>query len=106
MLRIQIIDVEREEGTDIVLRVKYSLDLIETVGDSRYESSVVGKIDLPPPPAPPAPFAFLTEADVQAWVSSALGGVFLAEVEAKLQVRNMAKKNPATVNGMPWTAGG
>jgi hypothetical protein len=102
MLRFQIVGMERESGTDTVLSVDYSLDLIETVGGVRYESSVVGSVSLPAPPVLPVPFASLTEADVQAWVSSALGGVFLVEVEAKLQVRNEAKKSPPTINGRPW----
>jgi hypothetical protein len=103
MLRIQVTGMERAVNTDMVLLVKYSLDLIEVIGGNRYESSLVGSVNLPVPPSAPVPFASLTEAEVQVWVSSALGEVFLSEAEAKLQIKNNDQKSPQTINGLPWT---
>jgi hypothetical protein len=103
MLRVQIVNMERDSNTDTVLRVQYSLDLIETVGEVRYESSIVGKVDLPAPPASPIPFSALTEVGVQGWVITALGAVYLAETEVELQIKNNAKKAPQTINELPWS---
>jgi len=45
------------------------------------------------------PYTSLTEAEVLAWV---LGSVDKAEVEASLAAQIEAKKNPVTLNGLPW----
>jgi hypothetical protein len=45
------------------------------------------------------PYTSLTQADVLAWV---WGSVDKAEVEASLAQQIEAKKNPVTLNGLPW----
>jgi hypothetical protein len=45
------------------------------------------------------PYDQLTEADVLAWV---WGSVDKAEMEASLAAQIEAKKNPVTLNGLPW----
>lgn len=45
------------------------------------------------------PYANLTEADVLAWV---WGSVDKTEIEASLAAQIEAKKNPVTLNGLPW----
>lgn len=45
------------------------------------------------------PYANLTQADVLAWV---WGSVDKAAAEASLAQQIEAKKNPVTLNGLPW----
>jgi hypothetical protein len=45
------------------------------------------------------PYANLTEAEVLAWV---WGSVDKTEIEASLAAQVEAKKNPVTLNGLPW----
>ena len=45
------------------------------------------------------PYTSLTEADVLAWV---WGSVDKTEIEASLAAQIEAKKNPVTLNGLPW----
>lgn len=45
------------------------------------------------------PYGQLTQADVLAWV---WGSVDKVEVEASLAQQIEAKKNPVTLNGLPW----
>lgn len=45
------------------------------------------------------PYDQLTEADVLAWV---WGSVDKTEMEASLAAQIEAKKNPVTLNGLPW----
>lgn len=46
------------------------------------------------------PYDNLTEADVLAWVWAS--GIDKAEMEASLAAQIEAKKNPVTLNGLPW----
>ena len=69
--------------------------------DGDYSASAYGSAGFTPDASAPdfVPYANLTEADVLAWV---WGSVDKAETEASLAQRIEAKKNPVTLNGLPW----
>jgi hypothetical protein len=69
--------------------------------DGDYSASAYGTAGFTPDASAPdfKPYANLTEADVLAWV---WGSVDKAEVEASLAQQIEAKKNPVTLNGLPW----
>jgi hypothetical protein len=69
--------------------------------DGDYSASAYGTAGFTPDASAPdfKPYASLTQADVLAWV---WGSVDKAEVEASLAAQIEAKKNPVTLNGLPW----
>lgn len=69
--------------------------------DGDYSASAYGSAGFTPDASAASfvPYANLTEADVLAWV---WGSVDKAEMEASLAAQIEAKKNPVTLNGLPW----
>jgi hypothetical protein len=69
--------------------------------DGDYSVSAYGSAGFTPDASSPdfVPYVNLTEAEVLAWV---WGSVDKAEVEASLAQQIEAKKNPVTLNGLPW----
>lgn len=69
--------------------------------DGDYSVSAYGSAGFTPDASAPnfVPYASLTQADVLAWV---WGSVDKAEVETSLAQQIEAKKNPVTLNGLPW----
>jgi hypothetical protein len=69
--------------------------------DGEHSASAYGSAGFTPDASAPdfKPYDQLTQADVLAWV---WGSVDKAEVEASLAQQIEAKKNPVTLNGLPW----
>ena len=69
--------------------------------DGDHAASTYGSVGVTPDASAPGfkPYATLTQADVLAWV---WGSVDKAETEASLAQQIEAKKNPVTLNGLPW----
>jgi len=69
--------------------------------DGDYSASAYGSAGFTPDASAAGfvPYASLTEADVLAWV---WGSVDKAEIETSLAQQIEAKKNPVTLNGLPW----
>ena len=69
--------------------------------DGDYAASAYGSAGFTPDASAPGfkPYATLTQADVLAWV---WGSVDKAATEASLAQQIEAKKNPVTLNGLPW----
>ena len=69
--------------------------------DGDYAASAYGSAGFTPDASAPGfkPYATLTQADVLAWV---WGSVDKAATEASLAQQIEAKKNPVTINGLPW----
>ena len=69
--------------------------------DGEHSASAYGSAGFTPNPSSPdfVPYPNLTEAEVLAWV---WGSVDKAETEASLAQQIEAKKNPVTLNGLPW----
>ena len=72
-----------------------------TAVDGDYSASAYGTAGFTPDASAPGfvPYANLTEAEVLAWV---WGSVNKAETEASLAQQIEVKKNPVTLNGLPW----
>ena len=69
--------------------------------DGDHVASAYGSVGFTPDASAPdfKPYDQLTQADVLVWV---WGSVDKAEVEASLAAQIEAKKNPVTLNGLPW----
>jgi len=69
--------------------------------DRDHAASAYGSAGFTPDASAPdfKPYDQLTQADVLEW---AWGSVDKAEVEASLAAQIEAKKNPVTLNGLPW----
>ena len=69
--------------------------------DGDHSASAYGTAGFTPDASAPdfKPYDQLTQADVLAWV---WGSVNKAETEASLSQQIEAKKNPVTLNGLPW----
>lgn len=72
-----------------------------TAVDGEHSASAYGTAGFTPDASTPGfkPYNQLTEADVLAWV---WGSVDKAAAEASLTQQIEAKKNPITLNGLPW----
>jgi len=70
--------------------------------DGDYSASAYGTAGFTPDASAPdfVPYANLTEAEVLAWVWAS--GVDKDAAEASLAQQIEAKKNPVTLNGLPW----
>ena len=70
--------------------------------DGEHSASAYGSAGFTPDASAPdfKPYDQLTQADVLAWVW--VSGVDKAEMEASLSQQIEAKKNPVTLNGLPW----
>jgi len=80
-----------------VIVVHWRVDAV----DGDYVAALDGGMGFTPDPTSPTfvPYNQLTEADVLAWV---LGSVDKDATEASLAQQIEAKKNPVTLNGLPW----
>ena len=69
--------------------------------DGEHSASAYGSAGFTPDASAPdfKPYDQLTQAEVLAWV---WGSVNKAETEASLAQQIEAKKNPVTLNGLPW----
>ena len=69
--------------------------------DGDHSASAYGSAGFTPDASAPdfKPYDQLTQAEVLAWV---WGSVNKAETEASLAQQIEAKKNPVTLNGLPW----
>ena len=69
--------------------------------DGEHSASAYGSAGFTPDASAASfvPYDQLTEAEVLAWV---WGSVDKAETEASLAQQIEAKKNPVTLNGLPW----
>lgn len=69
--------------------------------DGEHSASAYGSAGFTPDPSAAdfKPYASLTQADVLAWV---WGSIDKTEIEASLAAQIEAKKNPVTLNGLPW----
>ena len=76
-----------------------------TASDGDYSASSYGTAGFTPDASAPDFVAYddLTEADVLAWVWDQADG-WKDDVEAALQAKIDAEKNPTTAAGVPWTA--
>ena len=72
-----------------------------TAVDGEHSASAYGTAGFTPDASSPSfkPYDQLTEVDVLAWVWSS---VDKAAAEASLAQQIEAKKNPVTLNGLPW----
>ena len=73
-----------------------------TAVDGDYSASAYGTVGFTPDASAAdfKPYDQLTQADVLAWVWAS--GVDKAAAEASLAQQIEAKKNPVTLNGLPW----
>ena len=69
--------------------------------DGDHSASAYGSAGFTPDASAPdfKPYDQLTQEDVLAWV---WGSVDKTEIEASLAAQIEAKKNPVTLNGLPW----
>lgn len=69
--------------------------------DGEHSASAYGSAGFTPDASAPdfKPYDQLTQEDVLAWV---WGSVDKTEIEASLAAQIEAKKNPVTLNGLPW----
>lgn len=90
-------EMERVKATGFVNVVHYSV----TKTDGDFTASTYGTIGFTPDGSETGmiPFAFLTEAQVIAWVKDKLGEEV---VEAALAAQIEAQKNPVSASGLPW----
>ena len=72
-----------------------------TAVDGEHSASAYGSAGFTPDASAAdfKPYDQLTQADVLAWV---WGSVDKAEIETSLAQQIEAKKNPVTLNGLPW----
>jgi hypothetical protein len=107
MFRLRITNTERDSSTDLVEKIRYSYDLVETIAGKRVESSSVGIVDLTQVQTPQGyvvtPFNQLEENTLSGWVRMVLGQEVISIMESRLQVINEAKKAPKTFYGLPWS---
>ena len=92
-----IIQLERNSANGGVTVAHWSVSAV----DGDYAASAYGSAGFTPDASAPGfkPYETLTQADVLAWV---WGSVDKAATEASLAQQIEAKKNPVTLNGLPW----
>ena len=95
-MKITINQLNREASTGIITTVHWSAS--KTSGE--HTASSYGAVGLTAGDIV-IPFANVTEANVQAWLASALD---LTAMEAALDAQLAALAAPAVLNGMPWSA--
>ena len=95
-MNITINQMNRESATGIITIVHWSAS--KTSGE--HTASSYGAVSLTAGDTV-IPFANVTEANVQAWLATALD---LAEMEAALDTQLAALAAPAVLDGLPWAA--
>ena len=95
-MKITINQLNREASTGIITTVHWSAS--KTSGE--HTASSYGSVGLTAGDTV-IPFADVTEANVQAWLGTALD---LEAIEASLDTQLAALAAPAVLNGMPWSA--
>ena len=95
-MNITINQLNREAATGIITTVHWSAS--KTSGE--HTASSYGSVGLTAGDTI-IPFANVTEANVLAWLASALD---LTEMEASLDTQLAALAAPAVLDGMPWAA--
>ena len=93
-MQITINQLNRTASTGIITTVHWSAS--KTSGE--HTASSYGSVGLTASDTV-IPFANVTEANVQAWLASALD---LAEIEAVLDAQLAALTAPAVLDGFPW----
>ena len=95
-MQITINQLNREASTGIITTVHWSAS--KTSGE--HTASSYGSVGLTAGDTV-IPFADVTEANVLAWLATALD---LAEMEAALDAQLAALAAPVVLDGMPWSA--
>jgi hypothetical protein len=95
-MKLTINQLNRETATGIITTVHWSAS--KTSGE--HTASSYGSVGLTAGDTV-IPFADVTEANVQAWLGTALN---LTEMEASLDAQLAALAAPAVLDGMPWSA--
>jgi hypothetical protein len=95
-MQIAINQLNREAATGIITTVHWSAS--KTSGE--HTASSYGSVGLTAGDTV-IPFANVTEANVKAWLGTALD---LTEMEASLDTQLAALAAPAVLDGMPWSA--
>ena len=95
-MNITINQLNRESATGIITTVHWSAS--KTSGE--HTASSYGSVGLTTGDTI-IPFEEVTEANVQAWLATALD---LTAMEASLDTQLAALAAPAVLNGMPWAA--
>jgi hypothetical protein len=92
-----IIQLERNSANGGVTVAHWIVSAV----DEDYSASAYGSSGFTPDASAPGfkPYATLTQADVLSWI---WGSVDKAATEASLAQQIDAKKNPVTLNGLPW----
>lgn len=93
-MQLTINQLNRVASTGIITTVHWSAS--KTSGE--HTASSYGSVGLTAGDTV-IPFANVTEANVQAWLASALD---LAEIEAALDVQLAALTAPVVLDGLPW----
>jgi hypothetical protein len=93
-MQITINQLKRKASTGIITTVHWSAS--KTSGEHTVSS--YGSVGLTASDSS-IPFANVTEADVQAWLASALD---LTEMEAALDAQLAALAAPVVLDGLPW----
>jgi len=91
----QIIQMDRLTSDGFVVTVHYNVNAV----DGTYTASTYGTTSYTQDSDTYTPYADLTQAQVIGWVQTSLGK---DTVEASLQSRIDALKNPTQVSGLPW----
>jgi hypothetical protein len=95
-MKLTINQLNREAATGIITTVHWSAS--KTSGE--HTASSYGSVGLTAGDTI-IPFADVTEANVKAWLGTALD---LTEMEAALDAQLVALAAPAVLDGMPWAA--
>jgi hypothetical protein len=95
-MKLTINQLNREASTGIITTVHWSAS--KTSGE--HTASSYGSVGLTAGDTV-IPFANVTEANVLAWLGTALD---LTEMEASLDTQLAALAAPAVLDGMPWSA--
>jgi hypothetical protein len=95
-MKLTINQLNREASTGIITTVHWSAS--KTSGE--HTASSYGSVGLTAGDTV-IPFANVTEANVKAWLGTALD---LTEMEAALDAQLAALAAPAVLDGMPWSA--
>ena len=93
-MQLSINQLNRESSTGIITTIHWSAS--KTAGD--FTASSYGSVGLTAGETI-IPFADVTEANVLAWLASALD---MEATEAALDTQLAALAEPAVLNGMPW----
>ena len=99
-----IISTDRETTNNGIMMAHWSASDSEDVGDETYYGNSFGTCSFVPDHTAGSfvAYASLTEADVIAWVKTALGADNIANTEAAVAAQIAESKTPSSVSGVPW----